>query len=386
MTSSNRPSTNPDIVIVLLKLVILLTKQLNNGSINSQRSNQESHSELSEVFPDKKYDHANNKDKSVSLQPQIEKEIANNKADESSPNKIVHIEERQNNLELNNSNSSVNWLTTSKGKTLVVKNDSDLTSAIEAAQPGDRIQLQSGVYQMQNISISGTKGNPITIESAPGQWAVFDGSKDNSSSKIQVTGSWLNFRNFEIKNGKSGSIYTEQAHHNLYEGLKIHNNNRGFDLTNGSHHHLVRSNESYHNFDQSNHGEDGDGFGVWSEGPFNDPIGEGVILENNFAWGNADDGIDMWKNESTVILRNNISKNNGFNVHNDPDFVGNGNGFKLGPLSKGHVLIGNVAEGNPANGFDSNGGDEAHYMKGNKSTNNGNNYSIINSKVFENNT
>ncbi len=281
---------------------------------------------------------------------------------------------------------TADWLTQSTGSIITVNSDASFTQALRAARPGDRIQLQSGDYKMQNIHISGTQGNPITIESVPGHTVAFDGSASGSAPRLDVQGAWLNFRNFEIKNGRQGSIYITQSHHNLFEGLKIHNNARGFDLTDGSHHTLIRFNESYHNFNRSNHGQDGDGFGIWSEGPYNDALGEGIILEYNIAWGNADDGIDMWMNETTVTLRNNIVRNNGFNVINDPAYVGNGNGFKLGPLGTGHIVIGNIADHNPADGFDHNGGSDDHYVKGNISTNNGAiDFDLPNTRVFEDN-
>lgn len=176
------------------------------------------------------------------------------------------------------------WLTDSKGDIISVSDDTSFTSALKLAQPGDRIQLESGIYKMQKISISGQQGRPITIESKPGDWAIFDGSVSGSSSQISIADvSWVNFRNFEVKNGRVSSLYITHTHHSLFEGLKIHNNARGFDFTDGSHHSLIRYCESYHNFDPSNHGQDGDGFGIWSEGPYNDAIGEGVILEHNIA-------------------------------------------------------------------------------------------------------
>ncbi len=294
----------------------------------------------------------------------------------------------------NNGTAIANWLTQSSKNILTVSSDLGFSAALLAAQPGDRIQLESGVYRMQPISISGTENNPITIESVPGQWAIFDGAKAGSASRINVDEtSWLTFRNLEIRNGTSGSIFITQSHYHLYEGLKIHNNARGFDFTDGSSHSLIRFNESYHNFDPANNGQDGDGFGVWSEGIYNDGIGEGVILEYNIAWGNSDDGIDMYKNEATVTLRNNIVRNNGFNVLDDPNFAGNGNGFKLGPEGPnregqhGHYVIGNIADRNPVDGFDSNGGSAPHYLKGNVATNNGaQDYEVPNRSASEDNT
>ena len=288
--------------------------------------------------------------------------------------------------------ATADWLAESTGLVLTVSDDAGFTNALQAAEPGDRIQLESGVYQMQPIQISGSEGNPVTIESAPGQWAIFDGAVPGSSSLIDVRGAWLTFRSLEVRNGTAGSLFITQSHHHLYEGLKIHNNSRGFDFTDGSHHAMIRFNESYHNYDPSNNGQDGDGFGIWSEGEFNDPIGEGVILEHNISWANADDGIDMWMNEAIVTMRNNIVRNNGYNVLNDPNYVGNGNGFKLGPEGPGgsgkpgHYVIGNIADNNPGDGFDYNGGTVDHYMKGNAATNNGIDYDVPSTSVFEDNT
>jgi len=69
-----------------------------------------------------------------------------------------------------------------------------------AVQPGDTIWMLGGVYRANGrptkfySSLQGAPNRPITVRQYPGERAIIDGSLS------QLTGSWVNYRGFEIMN------------------------------------------------------------------------------------------------------------------------------------------------------------------------------------------
>ncbi|MEZ4272600.1 MAG: hypothetical protein R3C68_14575 [Myxococcota bacterium] len=77
----------------------------------------------------------------------------------------------------------------------------DLRTALghpAALQPGDTIWIHGGRYTGNHVSeLVGATGAPITIRSAPGQWAVLDG--DGASGVVlKVSGAHTIYRDFEV--------------------------------------------------------------------------------------------------------------------------------------------------------------------------------------------
>ncbi len=237
-----------------------------------------------------------------------------------------------------------------------------LMRARYAAQPGDTIYIRGGVYDIENyMDISGTPDAPITIASFPGEWAVFDGS-GREGVKFRISGSWLVFRNFEVRNSPSdGVLLTDGAGHNVLEHIISHGNNfAGFELENGAHDNLLLNCDSYDNFDAATNGEHADGFGVKYA------VGSGNRLVGCRAWNNADDGFDLWEAGAQVVLRECWAYGNGFDRWEvGANFAGDGNGFKLGP---GHPLVLRcVAWSNARRGYDFNDATEVEFLYNNTS-------------------
>ncbi len=238
-----------------------------------------------------------------------------------------------------------------------------LTRARYAVHPGDTIYLRAGVYDIENeMDISGTPDAPITIASYPGEWAVFDGSGAPDGVKFRVTGSWLIFRHFEVRNGPSdGVLITEGAGHNVFEHIVSHHNHfAGFELEYGAHDNVLRNCDAYANFDADTYGEHADGFGV----KFG--VGPGNRLVHCRAWNNADDGFDLWEAGASVRLEGCWAYGNGFDRWGvGANFAGDGNGFKLGP--GGPVVTHCVAWDNARRGFDFNDAAEPEMLYNNTS-------------------
>ncbi len=245
-----------------------------------------------------------------------------------------------------------------------------LARALYVVAPGDIIFLRNGIYDIDvEINVSGEPNNPITIQSYPGERAIFDGSKyaPYKSAKFRITGSWLVIRGIEVRNGPSdGILLTEGAGFNLLDNVISHNNYfTGIELENGAHNNTILNCDSYRNFDYGpTKGEHADGFGArFNVGPGNKFIG-------CRAWENSDDGFDLWEAKSQVVIERSWAWRNGHDLWGVGEgFSGDGNGFKLGP---GSPLIHHcISWENARNGFDFNDATETIYCYNNTSFKNG---------------
>jgi hypothetical protein len=135
---------------------------------------------------------------------------------------------------------------------------------------------------------------------------------------------------------------------------------------------LLLNNDSHDNRDIP--GDNADGFQISS-------TGEGNVLRGNRAWGNSDDGFDLFNvNDNSkaapVVLDHNWAFDNGYDRNHNP--LGDGMGFKLGggrpgtsSESGGNILTGNLAWGNRANGFDENDASSPNQLYNNTAYDNG---------------
>ncbi|MBS1954164.1 MAG: hypothetical protein JST89_08260 [Cyanobacteria bacterium SZAS-4] len=90
-----------------------------------------------------------------------------------------------------------------KPNVVAVKNDDELRSALQNAQPGDVIQLASGTYSPISINNSGRAGAPITVEAAPGAHATIDVNHAGADygpgyAGVLVNGNYIAVRGLEI--------------------------------------------------------------------------------------------------------------------------------------------------------------------------------------------
>jgi len=104
------------------------------------------------------------------------------------------------------------------------KNPWDLRTALSqptGVQPGATIYLRGGVYKGKFLSaLSGTQAWPITLRSAPGEWAVIDGNGvdsagDDTAHSFQVAGDWTIYRNFEVMNSSSRRVVADDSNRDV---------------------------------------------------------------------------------------------------------------------------------------------------------------------------
>ncbi len=265
-----------------------------------------------------------------------------------------------------------------------------INRALTILKAGDILNIRGGEYPIGvKISISGTREKPITFQAyrdekvsfvgSYGDNKIYDLNKNHSKDSFIVIGSWLIFRNFEVKNGSNGVYIKGRASHNRFERLSMHDNYySGLVLTDGAEYNTIINCDSYNNFDSNSHGQHADGFVI--AGHKSDPtpfIGVGNRFINCRSWGNSDDGYDCWEAGNPISFTNCLAFDNGKDIWHRGDFQGDGNGFKLGVHNRlghprdAHIVTHCKAWNNRGRGFDSNDNKVAVTLYKNVSWNNG---------------
>lgn len=255
-----------------------------------------------------------------------------------------------------------------------------VTKAVSLANPGNLIYVRGGTYlptQTIVVNRSGTPGNLIKLWAYPGEQPVLDfvnqpyGSA-NRGFLFTTSGNYWHVKGLEIVRAGDNAIKVESSHctfelltlhHNGDSGLQIgfahETSNPGANLAAFI---TVLNCDSYLNYDSDNRGSDADGFAAKLH------CGQGIVFMGCRAWGNSDDGWDLFETDASVVISNCWTWHNGdaalYNVVGG-SFQGNGNGFKLGGNGTGGssegvhyvyrcVSFNNNFPGRTRHGFDQN--------------------------------
>lgn len=263
--------------------------------------------------------------------------------------------------------------------------------------PGDTLLVLDGTYninsRVQWSSGGGTSGNPVNIWAAPGAAPIldFDGISNSFWGDVEGRGieiadgvDWLHLRGLTIQNARDNGI-NSKSDNSIFEQLVTRwNGDSGLQIDGFSEYNLVLNSDSYENYDPSLNGENADGFAIKFE-----DLGPGNVVRGSRAWGNSDDGWDMWESTTGgVLVEDSWSWGNGVynatlfeakdalegggNDLTPGNFRGDGNGFKLGQDGGPHVLNRVLVWQNEVRGIDVNG--------------NGFGVQVYNSTVFDSGT
>ncbi len=236
--------------------------------------------------------------------------------------------------------------------------------ATDQLNPGDTLFVRGGTYDIDTrlrwqTGDGGSAGSPIKIWAAAGERPVLDfssmtatlGSSNGRGIQIDDNVNYLHFRGLTIQGAKDNGLHNS-GDFNTFEQLTLRSNaDSGLQLSGDAAFNLILNSDSYENFDPHNGGENADGFAA----KFN-MLGPGNVFDGNRAWGNSDDGWDMWEAANGVVVRNSWAFDNGKDIWNvGSGFNGDGNGFKLGQNSGDHLLTNVLAWSNQVRGIDVNG-------------------------------
>ncbi|WP_146402265.1 right-handed parallel beta-helix repeat-containing protein [Pseudobythopirellula maris] len=247
--------------------------------------------------------------------------------------------------------------------------------AIDQIGPGDTLFVRGGVYDLDErirIQDAGTENSPIRIWAYQDETPVLDfdsmtvdwGGSSGRGIQVDEDADWVHLRGLTIQNARDNGVWGG-SDHSIYERLTTRwNGDSGMQLSGPASHNLILNGDSYENYDPSKNGENADGFAIKF-----DELGPGNVVRGARAWGNSDDGWDMWESVvGGVLVEDSWSFSNGRilpgfyekELLEDNDltpgsFNGDGNGFKLGQDSGAHVLNRVVVWDNEERGIDVNG-------------------------------
>lgn len=250
--------------------------------------------------------------------------------------------------------------------------------AIDNIDPGDTLFVRGGSYNLNSrIQIrsneGGTSTNPVNIWAYDNETPILDFGMMSNSSWGQSSGrgiqiddgaDWLHIKGLTIQNARDNGIWSG-ANNGIFEQTVTRwNGDSGLQLSGFAANNLILNADSYENYDPSNNGENADGFAI----KFAD-LGPGNVVRGARAWGNSDDGWDMWESTTGgVLVEDSWAWDNGkiiqrfFDVDalesnnlTTGNFQGDGNGYKLGQDGGPHVLNRVLAWENAVRGIDVNG-------------------------------
>jgi hypothetical protein len=247
--------------------------------------------------------------------------------------------------------------------------------AIDQINPGDTLFVRGGTYNLNSrIQIrsneGGLAGSPVNIWAYPGEAPVLDfnsmtvawGGSSGRGIQIDEGADYLHIKGLTIQNARDNGLWSG-ANYGKFEQMTTRwNGDSGLQLSGFAAHNLILNTDSYENYDPSANGENADGFAIKFE-----DLGPGNTIRGSRAWGNSDDGWDMWGSNGGAIVEDSWAFDNGILLPqflakdalekgdlNAGNFQGDATGFKLGQDGGAHVLNRVIAWGNN-NGIDING-------------------------------
>lgn len=231
-----------------------------------------------------------------------------------------------------------------------------ITRAIQLAAADSTIFVRGGVHEYNytiRLNKTGQADKPIKIWAFPGEKPIIDFSSQpiaTTSRGFQISHNYWHVKGLEIRNAGDNGIYIS-SWYNVIEACRIYRcYDTGIQLSGGASHNKIINCDSFENCDQHTNGENADGFAAKLS------IGPGNEFHGCRAWGNADDGWDLYEGANTVIIDNCWTFRNGYNVWGIATYTGDGNGFKLGGnyIQGPHIVTRSIAFDNKQKGFDQN--------------------------------
>ncbi len=228
--------------------------------------------------------------------------------------------------------------------------------AIRKAYPDTTIYLRGGVYYLTttlHTSRDGTSGHYIKLSAYPGEHPILDFSKQSystSSRGLELSNDYWYLKGITIRYAGDNGIHVSGGYNIVEDCIFYGNKDTGLQISNGGHDNYIHDCDSYKNYDSATHGENADGFAC----KLNNGAGNKFVGCRSYA--NADDGWDFYESQYATILDSCWAFSNGYNIWNDSDYQGDGNGFKVGGnyVAASHIVTNCVAFYNKGKGFDQN--------------------------------
>jgi len=161
---------------------------------------------------------------------------------------------------------------------------------------------------------------------------------------LKINGDFWHLNGIAVSKAGNKGIQINGSNNIIERILTYENIDGGLKIDTGAAHNLILNCDSYMNYDKPG-GGNADGFAA------KHGIGKGNVFKGCRAWNNSDDGFDLMEASNAVVLEKCWAWGNGQNIWGDPNFEGNGVGYKLGAESGAHQVIRCLAWKNSSSGF-----------------------------------
>jgi len=220
-----------------------------------------------------------------------------------------------------------------------------INMAVKNIQAGDTIYIRGGNFRLSSTLLLNTSGlplNPTNLWAYQDEIPVLDASA--VSNGIEINGDFWHLNGIAVSKAGNKGIQINGSNNIIERILTYENIDGGLKIDTGAAHNLILNCDSYMNYDKPG-GGNADGFAA------KHGIGKGNVFKGCRAWNNSDDGFDLMEASNAVILEKCWAWGNGQNIWSDPNFEGNGVGYKLGAESGAHQVIRCLAWKNSSSGF-----------------------------------
>jgi len=216
------------------------------------------------------------------------------------------------------------------------------------AGPGVTIYMRGGTYNYsssQNLTgKNGSSGNLIKVWAYPGEKPVItrtsSWSYSNYRAGIYFSGNYAHFKGIKITGFKQDDSYVwtamrgENFNNCIFEQIDFSYSGLGSYMTGSCSNNLFLNSDWHDNYDPITGGVSGSKYENADGLNFENVTGTGNVIRGCRAWNNADDGFDLFNNDSDVLLDKCWAWGNGYTDYKYTTIGGDGNGFKLGPTMK----------------------------------------------------
>ncbi|GIW47415.1 MAG: hypothetical protein KatS3mg078_1292 [Deltaproteobacteria bacterium] len=204
-----------------------------------------------------------------------------------------------------------------------------IQSAVDVAEPGDTIQVRTGVYKESVwITKSGTPDKPITLMAYPGDVPTIDptgtghggnASPDQNGIYISKGAKWWIIDGFEIKGGYNGvkigpggssniTIRNNYVHDSNYQGILIVNANDILIANNEIHSNGIDGDECFFNLSSGYVNTPSKCHGIYMSN-FDQTGVQRITIRGNYIHTQGGAGIQTYDSASEVLIENNLLVN-----------------------------------------------------------------------------
>lgn len=233
-----------------------------------------------------------------------------------------------------------------------------LSKAWTVITAGDVIYMRGGTYAYTSTQVltgkNGTSESRITITSYGSEvpkvtkGGSFTYHNRNFTSLIFISANYITISKLELTGFTQQDIYLwmpiclHTANNCILQELKVHHNGNGIRVTEASGSNLIVNCDIHDNHDpvSSTPYDDSDGINIDYI-----PAGNTNTIRGCRIYYNADDGVDLWRNNGIIVVDNCWIWGNGY-AEDHVTEVGNGNAIKLGETTTTDAAVRRIITNN----------------------------------------